>query len=252
MDFDVGQGRVTVNTTRWTELETRVEDRLARGEGFALATLNLDHLVKLAASDTFRKAYAEQDFVVADGNPIVWMSRLAGRPLELIPGSDAILPLSRIAARQGVAVALVGATDEVLDAAAEHLERSVPGLSVVCKLAPPMGFQPDGPAGHEVLRQIEESGARLCFVAMGAVRQEVFAAEGRSEAPGVGFVSIGAGLDFFAGAQQRAPAWIRRLALEWVWRIATDPGRMVGRYARCIAILPRQALRALAQRRDAT
>ncbi len=88
------------------------------GEGFALATLNLDHLVKLRASGAFRRAYGAQDLVVADGNPIVWLSRLAGRKVELVPGgSDMVLPLAEVAADEGVRVALVGSTEESLVAA---------------------------------------------------------------------------------------------------------------------------------------
>lgn len=67
--------------------------------GFALATVNLDHLVKMRSSPAFLKAYAAQDFVVADGRPIVWLSQLAQRPVALMPGSDMVLPLCRWAAR---------------------------------------------------------------------------------------------------------------------------------------------------------
>ena len=67
--------------------------------------------------------------------------------------------------------------------------------------------------------------------------------------PETGFVSIGAGLDFFAGTQRRAPEWIRALALEWVWRLMGDPRRLAARYAACAAILPGEVIAALRQRR---
>ncbi|MEM7667689.1 MAG: WecB/TagA/CpsF family glycosyltransferase, partial [Pseudomonadota bacterium] len=69
--------------------------------------------------------------------------------------------------------------------------------------------------------------------------------------PAVGFASIGAGLDFLAGTQVRAPAWVRKMALEWAWRLATNPGRMAKRYLDCALILPRLALTAFRQRRAA-
>ena len=114
MEFRIEDLPIRVNVPTWAVLEARVRERFAHSRGFALATINLDHLVKLRASPEFRVTYAAQDFVVADGNPIVWMSKLAGRPVSLIPGSEAILPLARIAAQQGVQVALFGATDAVL------------------------------------------------------------------------------------------------------------------------------------------
>lgn len=245
MDFRFGDDRVTVNVPTWAVLEARVRERFARRSGFALATINLDHIVKLHDSEPFREIYAAQDFVVADGYPIVWLSRLAGRPVSLIPGSEAILPLARLAAAQGVTVALFGSDDRVLDAAAEYLEREVRDLSVVCRIAPPMGFDPAGSQAQEMLQEIAASGARLCFVALGAPKQESFAATGRRVAPEIGFASIGAGLDFFAGTQTRAPKWVRRIAMEWLWRMLSDPGRLFARYAKCALALPGLVARAL-------
>ncbi|SMX31731.1 WecB/TagA/CpsF family glycosyltransferase [Maliponia aquimaris] len=245
MDFRIGDDTITVNVPTWAVLEARVRERFARRSGFALATINLDHVVKLRNSERFRAIYQAQDLVVADGNPIVWLSWLAGRPVALIPGSEAILPLSRIAAGQGVTVALFGSSAAVLEAAAEYLEREVRDLDVVCRIAPPMGFDPSGQQAESMLREIAASGARLCFVALGAPKQETFAATGRRIAPEVGFASIGAGLDFFAGTQKRAPMWMRRLALEWVWRMMSDPRRLALRYLKCGLILPELTIRAL-------
>ncbi|WP_425097887.1 WecB/TagA/CpsF family glycosyltransferase [Tropicibacter sp. S64] len=248
MQFTIKGQTISVNVPTWAGLEARVEACLVDRKGFALATINLDHLVKLNTNKNFRDAYLRQDFVVADGNPIVWMSRLAGKPVQLIPGSDAILPLSRIAARHQVPVAFVGSTDESLQAAKAFLETVVPGLNVALCLSPPMGFDPLGAEAEAVLRQVEASGAGLCFVAFGAPKQEILSAFGREIAPSVGFASIGAGLDFFGGSQKRAPEWARSLAMEWLWRMVNNPRRLTVRYLKCFLILPRQVLQALALR----
>lgn len=244
MEFRIEGQTIHVNVPTWAVLEARVRERFAQRKGFALATINLDHLVKLRGDTAFRIAYAAQDFVVADGNPIVWMSKLAGRPVSLIPGSEAIEPLARIAAAQGVKVALFGASDPVLAAAKDYLEREIRDLDVVCTIAPAMGFDPKGELAEAMLGEIADSGARLCFVALGAPKQEIFAAHGRKVAPEVGFVSIGAGLDFFAGTQNRAPKWVRTFALEWLWRAMSNPKRLGPRYAKCIAILPSETAKA--------
>ncbi|MFW2542735.1 WecB/TagA/CpsF family glycosyltransferase [Primorskyibacter sp. 2E107] len=248
MQFTIKSQTISVNVPTWDALEARVQERLLDREGFSLATINLDHLVKLNRYSEFRDAYALQDFVVADGNPIVWMSRLANQPVQLIPGSDAILPLARVAARNQVSVAFVGSTDESLLAAKIFLERRVPGLQVATCLSPPMGFDPLGPAAERMLRQVAASGAGLCFVALGAPKQEILSARGRLIAPSVGFASIGAGLDFFAGSQKRAPEWARRYALEWLWRMLSNPRRMTWRYLKCFLILPGQVVHALSLR----
>ena len=111
-----------------------------------------------------------------------------------------------------------------------------------------MGFDPGGEAAGAAIRAIGESGARVIFLALGAPKQERFAARAQTELPGVGFLSIGAGLDFVSGAQTRAPAWVRAIAAEWLWRMALSPGRLAARYGACLLALPGLTSRAIAAR----
>ncbi|MEM6941129.1 MAG: WecB/TagA/CpsF family glycosyltransferase [Pseudomonadota bacterium] len=216
------------------------------GKGFSLATLNLDHLVKLPRDQSFAAAYQAHDLVVADGHPIVWLSRLAGRSIDLMPGSDIILPLCRLCAEMNVSIALVGSSEDALDGAARSLQNEIPKLKIGYLHAPPYGFDPEGAEADAIFDSLNASGTGLCLVALGAPKQEKFAVRGRRSAPGVGFVSIGAGLDFLSGHQIRAPKIMRMMAMEWLWRAAQSPTRMVPRYLKCFAILPsliRQAIR---------
>lgn len=234
-----------VNTPTRAVLLADIETRMRQGLGFAVATLNLDHVVKLRRSCAFRAAYASQTHVVADGNPIVFLRRLAGQPVELIPGSELITPLADLAARLDVPLALLGSSAETLALAASRLTAAHPGLRVVCQNAPPFGYDPSGALATADLAQIAASGAGLCFLALGAPKQEILAARARDLAPGVGFVSIGAGLDFIAGSQKRAPLWVRKLAFEWLWRMLGNPRRLFRRYWDCILVLPGMTLAAL-------
>ena len=127
MQFSYGSSVVRVNMPDPSLLLAEITRRLRNGQGFALATINLDHLVKLRQDESFRDAYAAQDLVVADGNPIVWLSRLASHPVGLVTGSDLVIPLARLAATENVGVALVGTTDKALAAAAEEIQRRAPG-----------------------------------------------------------------------------------------------------------------------------
>jgi exopolysaccharide biosynthesis WecB/TagA/CpsF family protein len=238
-----------VNTPTEAALLADIAVRLDQGRGFAVATLNLDHIVKLRRDPAFRAAYGAQSHVVADGNPVVWLAHLAGRrDVRLVPGSELIVPLAALAAQKGVALAFLGSTEPVLRAAAARLEADVPGLKVAACLAPPFGFDPNGAAADALLDQVAASGARICLLALGAPKQEVLAARGFARHPGLGFVSIGAGLDFIAGQQTRAPVWVRRIAMEWLWRMLTNPRRLARRYLDCALILPGLALAARRQR----
>lgn len=216
-----------------------LSDCLDGGRGFAVATLNLDHVVKLRRDPLFRSAYAAQTHVVADGNPVVWLSHLAGRrDVRLVPGSELIIPIVELAARKQVPVALFGSTEQVLRETAAQLVADHPELKIAACISPPMGFDPFGESADTLLDQVAASGARLCFLALGAPKQEILAARGLARHPGLGFLSIGAGLDFIMGHQVRAPFWVRRIAMEWLWRMLGNPKRLARRYFDCAVILP--------------
>lgn len=241
-------GGVTVTVPDESGLLADLARRFEAGQGFSVATLNLDHVVKLAQNPQFRDAYQAHTHVTADGNPIVWLSRLAGQEISLIPGSELIDPLAALAARHQVPVALFGATQDALEAAAAALEAQHPGLKVVLTRAPAMGFDPQTAAAAADIAAIGASGARLCFLALGAPKQEVFAARAQDALPATGFVSIGAGLDFIAGTQRRAPVWVRWIAAEWIWRLLSNPARLAARYGACLRVLPGLTGKALRSR----
>lgn len=239
-----------VNFPTEAALLADVEACLIAGKGFAIATLNLDHVVKLRRNPAFLRAYRAHSHVVADGNPIVWMAHLAGRKdVALVPGSELIAPVAALAARLGMPLAFLGSTETVLRAAAAQLEADHPGLKVAACLAPPYGFDPESAAADALLDEVAASGARICLLALGAPKQELLAARGIARHPGMGFLSIGAGLDFIAGHQTRAPVWVRKIAMEWLWRMLSNPKRLARRYLDCALVLPSLAGKALAERR---
>lgn len=249
MQFSFSDGQsVRINCPDSRTLLAGVRERLAKGRGFALATLNVDHLQRLGEDRDFREAYGAHDLICADGNPIVWLAKLAGRPMRLAPGSDLVLPLAHVAAEKGLPIALIGSSAESLALAAQAMQRQVPGLNVGLTHAPGFPFDPTGPEADRIIEAIRRSGARLCFLALGAPRQEVFAIRARDALGNVGFASIGAGLDFLSGHQRRAPRLFRKARMEWVWRMLSDPKRLSGRYAKGFAVLPGHAAAALRQR----
>lgn len=244
MKFVFGDTAISVTHPDERSVLADVGHHLREGRGFALATINLDHLAKLRTNAKFLAAYAQQNMVVADGNPVVWLSHLARHPVSLVPGADLVLPLVRVARELHRPVVLFGSTACALHGAAETLRNKVPGLNIALTIAPGYGFDPTGNQAESILQQINNEGPCLCLIALGAPKQEMFAALGRKIAPQAGFASVGAGVDFLSGHQHRAPEWSRRIALEWLWRAMQDPKRMVPRYLGCAAILPEQVLKA--------
>lgn len=246
--FRVGGTDVQVNVLNKDALLKDISTQLRAENGFQIATLNLDHIVKLRKSPDFAEAYRAHSHVTADGNPVVWACRLAGQDVSLVPGSELVLPLARCAAECNVPVVLLGSSEESLAGAAQALIKACPGVQVADRIAPPMGFVPDGDLAQEYVDRLKHIGPALCFLALGAPKQEVFAAFASRHLPQTGFVSIGAGLDFLSGHQVRAPEMARTIAMEWAWRLMQSPLRMAGRYAACFKILPGLLAEAVALR----
>lgn len=210
----------------------------ARGESFSAVTLNLDHLVKLRRSDAFRRAYASARFVTADGAPVARLARFTCKDIARTTGADLVAPLADAAAVRGIPIYLFGSSPEVLGKAARDLAVRTDGaLDIAGTEAPPHGFDPESREADDALDRIAASGARLCFLALGAPKQEILAARAVSRGIKVGFVSVGAALDFIAGAQVRAPEPLRTSGMEWLWRLATNPRRLAMRYAQCALLL---------------
>lgn len=129
------------------------------------------------------------------------------------------------------------------------MREKIPEIDIAQILSPPMDFDPVSDLAEEAISSIGANGAWFVFLALGAPKQEVFAVKASTVVKDVGFLSIGAGLDFL-GEQIRAPRWIRAMAAEWLWRMLLNPKRLFPRYAACMLALPGLTVRALMARWD--
>jgi exopolysaccharide biosynthesis WecB/TagA/CpsF family protein len=196
-------------------------------------------LVKIREDKKYAEAYSHQTYVTADGNPIVWLCRMSGQKVNLVPGSELIEPLICLAEKNAISIGLLGSTERSLERAQAKIQEAFPNAKIVLKIAPPMGFNPCGQYAAQYIDKLKSQNVGLCFLALGAPKQETFAYHAAKNLPQVCLVSIGAGLDFISGEQVRAPILIRRIGLEWLWRLSLNPRRLAYRYIKCFAILPR-------------
>lgn len=234
--FDVAG--IGINVLDMSAALTEIRGMMFRREAFTVFTLNLDHIAKMRNDPLFRAVYDRATLVTADGFPIVWAGRLNGVPVQRTTGSDLVVPLCREAAKAGLSVALFGSTPHSLETAKTKLQQLVPTLKVVACIAPSQNFDPTGQEADATIESLAASGASLCFVGLGAPKQEIFAARASSRIPAMGLVCTGAAVDFLAGTQTRAPHAFRRANAEWLWRLAGSPGRLAPRYAKAAAQLP--------------
>jgi len=206
-------------------------------------TANLHYAMLSARDRRLDDVNRRAAFLVADGMPLVWYSRLLGRPLpERVTGADSVYRLARRAAERGHRVFLLGGQPEVAWAAARCLTELYPGLNLVGVESPTLDGMP--PEEHaELIHRIRDARPDLLLVAFGQPKGELWLAE-NVDALGVPVcVQIGASLDFVAGRVRRAPRWLQRAGGEWLYRITREPRRMIPRYARDAAFMVRAILR---------
>jgi N-acetylglucosaminyldiphosphoundecaprenol N-acetyl-beta-D-mannosaminyltransferase len=238
---------VTINVTSLPQAVSSIVSAAQHGDNFSVCTLNLDHVVKLQQQSDFRAAYQRARFVTADGFPIVVLSRLLGTRIRRTTGADLVEPVCRQARRKRLPVFMMGSNDRTLAITAKRLSERFRGLEVAGYYAPGADFDPYSREADVAIDRIRASGAKLCFVALGAPRQELFAARCLDELNGTGLLCIGAALDFIAGTQTRAPSLTQKIGLEWAWRMLKEPRRLGPRYIRCMAIVPRLLVRTIPQ-----
>lgn len=209
-----------------------VEER-AQGSRFAyVVTPNVDHAVMLgeAGAEPWRAAYraavAGADLVLNDSRILARLARLSRLDLPVTPGSDLTRELLARAAGRTGALALVGGSAGEL----AWLEAALPNWRVE-HYDPPMGVRDDPAAQAAIAAFVEAAGAELVLFAIGAPQSEIaaHAIARRGRARGVG-LCIGASIEFLSGTKRRAPRWMQRAGLEWLFRLASEPRRLWRRY----------------------
>ena len=204
------------------------------------ATVNVDFIVNTYCAtksaprnSALARVLRRAELVIADGMPLVWLSRLIGTPLpERVTGADLVPLIAERAARDHVKLYFLGGKEEYTRSAAEILTKRYPGLEIVgidtpfVKLDDPDAEQAD----LEICRKINESGASVLLVGFGNPKQEIWAERNRANLKCGIAVGIGGTFNFIAGAVKRAPDWMRHSGTEWIFRIIQEPGRLWKRY----------------------
>jgi N-acetylglucosaminyldiphosphoundecaprenol N-acetyl-beta-D-mannosaminyltransferase len=211
-----------------------------------VVTPNVDHIVLLDKSSAFKQAYSEASIIVADGKPVVMASRLLGKALpETVPGSDLVpnifeqfqqkkLPLK---------VFLLGAMPGVGEKAAVNIESQWPLVKVVGTLSPEFGFDKSHIDCERICRTVSDAEPDLLIIGLGAPKQEIWVNKYSPLLKVKVALCVGATIDFLAGNKPRAPVWMRKVGLEWLHRMCSEPKRLVKRYLVDAIVFPRLFLR---------
>ena len=190
-----------------------------------IITVNPEFVWEARKNTTFRAAINQAALVLPDGMGIIWASRILGQPFpERVTGTDLLPRLAERSARRGYRLFLLGAAPGVAEHTARLLQQRFPGLQIADVYA---GSPADADA-DEVLRRIRAARPDVVTVAYGAPRQDLWIRQHAQAlgAAGVGVaVGVGGAYDFIAGRVARAPRWMQRAGLEWLFRLLRQPRR---------------------------
>ena len=210
----------------------RIEEHILSGGSHQIATANLDFARNSLRDQYLQRVICECSMVLPDGAPIVWASALFGTPLQQrVTGVDLIPELARLSAEHGYGIYLLGSSEESSSKAATILQEMYPGVNIVGR------HSPDAAPLHEmnneeILQRIETSKPHILLVAFGNPKQEIWIHRHRDRLKVPVSIGIGGSLDMIAGHTRRAPGWVQLLQLEWAYRMAQEPGRLLPRYVR--------------------
>jgi N-acetylglucosaminyldiphosphoundecaprenol N-acetyl-beta-D-mannosaminyltransferase len=208
----------------------RIGGFVRSGQPHQVVTVNLDFLSIADRDAEFEATLNEADLAVADGMPLVWLSRLKGEPLdERVAGVELVMESCRIGAELRGKVYLLGAAPGVAEAAGQRIEETFPGIRIVGTYSPPMG-QPTLQENQRIIDLIRLAAPDFLFVALGAPRQDLWIHEHLAELNVPVAMGVGCVLDLLAGNVKRAPMWMQRTGLEWAFRLVQEPGRLWRRY----------------------
>jgi len=218
---------VDIFALRMGEVLDIVNDHIANRQRLLIGVVNVAKIVNAQKNSELRAALDEADLVLADGAPIVWLSRMLGRPLpERVAGIDIMFELLREANDRHYSIYFLGAKPEVLQEVINIVRRDYPSIRIA-------GYR-DGYFNEDQERSVAEnirhSQADILFVAISPPKKEVFLRKWRKFMDVPICHGVGGSFDVLAGVTKRAPLWMRKCSLEWLYRLIQEPRRMWRRY----------------------
>ncbi|KVW94649.1 teichoic acid biosynthesis protein [Thiobacillus denitrificans] len=217
-----------IDALSWEAATARVLGWAHARESRYVTICNVHVVVSAWRDAAYRKIINASDMATPDGAPVAWMLRRQGFDGQpRISGPDLMWALCERAAAARLPVYCYGSTEATLGQLEQRLLEAFPGLRITMEAPLFRALTPEEDAA--AVDRINASGAGIVFVGLGCPKQERWIAEHRSKINAV-LIGVGAAFDFHAGTMRRAPAWMRDNGLEWLHRLASEPGRLWKRY----------------------
>ncbi|MEE3326610.1 MAG: WecB/TagA/CpsF family glycosyltransferase [Myxococcota bacterium] len=214
----------------------KFDDFIAQLDEGVVITPNVDHLILLQKDREFYENYSNSEHIVCDSRVVYFLSKFLhpGRGIaDQIAGSDLFPAYCQYHKDDpgSVRILLLGGTQASIQITRDVINQRAGNELVVAAHSPPFGFENSGEELERIKKIIRESGANILAIGVGSPKQEKWIFRHRDELVGIKlFFCVGATMNFEAGVETRAPRWMTRAGLEWLYRITQEPGRMIRRY----------------------
>lgn len=218
-----------VSTGSFESMTNEIISLAVSGQSANVCVANVHMLVEAHEEASFATVVNSANMVTPDGMPLIWALRLLhGIKNDRVAGMDLLPGLLKAAIDKNLSVFFYGGSQKMLDATSEYIKSTYPALNIAGLYSPPFR-QLTKDEDEFVIEMINNSGARLVFVVLGCPKQEKWMAamKGKINATMVG---VGGALPVLVGEQKRAPQWMQRNGLEWLYRLIQEPGRLWKRY----------------------
>lgn len=221
--------KTKINVTNMSDTIKYICSHLDELRGKYICVSNVHTTVMSYENEEYRKIQNSAAMALPDGAPLSSYSRRKGyKDAQRVTGPDLMLELFKISMQGGYRHYFYGATEETLAAMRQVLERDYPGIEIAGMYAPPFR-ETTQEEDEQIIQQINESRPDFIWVGLGAPKQEQWMYQHMGKLDGV-LIGVGAGFDYLAGYIKRAPRWMQKMSLEWVYRLLQDPKRLWRRY----------------------
>ncbi len=213
---------IPVHDVTMAETLDLIAQFVAQGGAHQICTVNPEFIMTAQKDLDFKHILQQAALNLPDGIGVIWAAKRQGQVLrERVAGSDLIYQLADRAAKTGWKIFLLGAAEGVADQAAIKLQALYPGVKIVGAWA----GSPRATEDDEAVRRISAAQADIVLVAYGAPKQDKWIDRNLARTGARVAIGMGGSFDFVVGTQRRAPQWIRRMNLEWLYRLVREPWR---------------------------
>lgn len=218
-----------IDALSWEDTIQQITTWSSTNESRYICICNVHSVVTAKNEPDLQTAINNADMATPDGFPIAWtLRRMGHKNQERINGPDLMWKLCEYSNNQTLNIFLYGSTTKTLDKLKLCLSNRFPKIQIVGSYSPPfrtLTVEED----DEIINLINSSGAQVVFVGLGCPKQELWMAKQRGKINAT-MIGVGAAFDYHAGTLKRAPIWMRELGVEWLYRLAMEPGRLWKRY----------------------